>query len=412
MPFDALETRFLVPLIILLGVSALLSIILSQFKIRIIPTFVLEILVGIVLGVVLKDFFIDNGFEENVNVLYVLGFSIILFISGFDIDMEVFNDKQPVAKSHLNIRFVSLFLIGMVYIASIVVSIFFTGMFDKKIEGIILLTIAFASTFAGIVAPLITVERMNRTGWGNLMISYSFISELLSIVLLTIYMIVSGASFSGLWSYGVIIVVFLLLLLGLRLRSNRKMTSGMVFIKTRIVVLALAIVILFGEMGGGEYVLGAFLLGFLLKSIGVKGHYLHTIEQIGYGIFIPIFFVIVGMRIDIAHFFDEPKLFLIVGILFVCFLLVRLPFLYLLKWYNGKTVTTSILLSSVTLVVAIAVDHIGVHAHVFSYGFGEAIILAAVLTSIVGPITYELTFIKNLKAIRRAERDMTYGKCE
>lgn len=406
------ETGFLLPLIIILGISVVISVLLSQLRIRLIPTFVIEIIVGIIAGLFLNEYFSNQGLESVVDGFYVIGFTMIMFISGFDIDMEVFNDRQPIAKDHLNIRFVSLLLIFLIYLAGIVASIFFINEFNNIFAGITLLTIAFSSTFAGIVAPLVTVERMNRTGWGNLIITYAFLSELLSIVLLTIYMIISNASFASLWSYGIIILVYLLLGFGLRIRSNRKMDSGMVFIKTRMVVLALAIAVFFSELGGGEYVLGAFLLGFLLKSIGVKGHYLHTIEQIGYGVFIPIFFVIVGMRIDIIHFIESPKLLFTVLVLFLCFLLVRLPFLYLLKWYNVKTVTTSILLSSCTLVVAIAVDHIGVHADIFSYSFGEALILAAVLTSIIGPVAYEMNFVRTLKAVRSAERGMTYGKCE
>ena len=205
-------------------------------------------------------------------------------------------------------------------------------------------------------------------------------------------------------------LVFILLYFALKLRNRRKFDEGMVFLKTRMVVVALAIAVFFSEVGGGEYVLGAFLLGFLLKSLGVKGHYLHTIEQVGYGIFIPMFFMIVGMRINIIHFFENPELFLTVGIILICLLLARIPFLYLLKWYKLNTVITSIILSTSTLVVAIAVDHIGVDAEIFSYSFGESLILAAVLTSIIGPIFYEMNYVKNIRNVRLAERGITYGK--
>jgi Kef-type K+ transport system membrane component KefB len=406
------DTGFLVPVIILLGVSVLISVVLSKLKIRVIPTFSVEIIIGIILGVLLNEYFKDQGLESTVDGLYVIGFAMIMFISGFDIDLNVVRDRNPIYKGHINIRIITLILISLVYIAAVIASFFFWDEFTDKIAGIALLTIFFSSTFAGIVAPLVTVDRMYRTGWGNLIITYSFVSELLSIVFLSIYMIVANVSFASLWSYGIIFLVFMLLYFALKIRNRRKFDQGMVFLKTRMVVVALAISVFFSEVGGGEYVLGAFLLGFLLKSLGVKGHYLHTIEQVGYGIFIPMFFMIVGMRIDILHFFRNPELFLTVGIIFLCLLLVRIPFLYLLKWYKLNTVITSIVLSTSTLVVAIAVDHIGVHADIFSFGFGESLILAAVLTSIIGPIFYEMSYIKTIRNVRLAERGITYGKID
>ena len=404
------DTGFLVPVIILLGVSVLISVVLSKLRIRVIPTFAVEIIVGIILGVLLNQYFKDQGLESTIDGLYVIGFSMIMFISGFDIDLNIVRDRNPIYKGHINIRIVTIILITLVYIASVIVSFFFWESLTEKIAGIALLTIFFSSTFAGIVAPIVTVDRMYRTGWGNLIITYSFVSEILSIVFLSIYMIVVNVSFASLWSYGIIFLVFILLYFALKLRNRRKFDEGMVFLKTRMVVVALAIAVFFSEVGGGEYVLGAFLLGFLLKSLGVKGHYLHTIEQVGYGIFIPMFFMIVGMRINIIHFFENPELFLTVGIILICLLLARIPFLYLLKWYKLNTVITSIILSASTLVVAIAVDHIGVDAEIFSYSFGESLILAAVLTSIMGPIFYEMNYVKTIRNVSLAERGITYGK--
>ena len=198
------DTGFLVPVIILLGVSVLISVVLSKLRIRVIPTFAVEIIVGIILGVLLNQYFKDQGLESTIDSLYVIGFSMIMFISGFDIDLNIVRDRNPIYKGHINIRIVTIILITLVYIASVIVSFFFWESLTEKIAGIALLTIFFSSTFAGIVAPIVTVDRMYRTGWGNLIITYSFVSEILSIVFLSIYMIVVNVSFASLWSYGII----------------------------------------------------------------------------------------------------------------------------------------------------------------------------------------------------------------
>ncbi|HEY8445086.1 MAG TPA: cation:proton antiporter, partial [Bacilli bacterium] len=88
------ETGFLIPVAILLGTSVLLSALISILKIKIIPNFVLEIIIGIVLGVVLKDYLADQKFTTITDGLYVVGFALIMFLSGFDADLDIIKDKE------------------------------------------------------------------------------------------------------------------------------------------------------------------------------------------------------------------------------------------------------------------------------------------------------------------------------
>lgn len=404
------ETGFLIPVAILLGTSVLLSALISILKIKIIPNFVLEIIIGIVLGVVLKDYLADQKFTTITDGLYVVGFALIMFLSGFDADLDIIKDKEHTSAHHINIVRISTALLIAVYALSLIASLFFINNYNNRLLGIILLTITFSSTFAGVVAPLVAVDRLNRTGWGNMMITFAFLSELLSIVLLTVYMIVTEASLSSLWGFLLIIGVFVALFFGLKLRQGRKIEAGTVFLKTRMILLALALSVILSEYAGGEYVLGAFLLGFFLKAIGLDEHNVHLFKNIGYGLFIPMFFILVGMQIDIIHFIKHPNLLLLVLLLFICFIVVKVPLLYLLKWYKPKTAITAVILSSCTLVVAITASHIGHHLELFSADFGEALILASILTAIVAPIIYEVNFPKTIKLIRLNEKGITYGR--
>lgn len=405
-----IETSFLIPTIILLGISVVISTIISVLKIRIVPSFVLEIIVGIILGATLKDYFTANNFTHIADGLYVIDFSLIMFLSGFDADLNILTDDERSSTTHINIVRTSIILLVSVYLLSLVASFAFINNFNKRFLGIILLTITFSSTFAGVVAPLVVVERLNRTGWGNMMITFAFLSELVSIILLSIYMIINEPSINSLWGVLLIAVVFIALHFSLKLKHGRKMQEGMVFLKTRMIFLALALSVVLSEFAGGEYVLGAFILGFFLKSMGISEHRIHVFENIGYGLFIPLFFILVGFQIDIIHFVNNPKLLLLVLLLFACFIVVKVPLLYLTKWYKSKLAITSVILSSCTLVVAITASHIGHQYELFSEEFGQALILACVLTSIVAPIVFEINFPKTIKYLRNREKGITYGR--
>ena len=400
-----LETRFLIPILILLGISFGISLIVLLLKIHVIPTFILEVIVGIALGTVLMKYFEANGFDSVIDFMYIVGFSFIMFLSGFDGDLRIFKNMKK--KTNFNIGKLALVMLGLVYLASLVASLLFIGSFEKKILGIILLTITFSSTFAGVVAPLVHVESLGHTNWGKLIVNYSFLSELTSVVLLTVYMLINTGKYNYL-SYLGIIGVFILVFFILKIRRGRRIEEGMVHFSTKLALVALVASVVLGENGGGEYVLGAFLLGFFLKAIGFSHHKLKTLEGMGYSLFIPLFFIILGMRIEVKSFIDNPKLIVNALLLLMAFLVVKLPFLYLLKYYYNKTVFTSIALVTCTLVVAVTAEHLGVHYHVFSKDFGQSLLLAGLLSTILGTLIFEINCFGPLRTIRTDEKRINY----
>ncbi|MDD3191413.1 MAG: cation:proton antiporter [Bacilli bacterium] len=407
------ETSFLLPVVILLGISMGISVLLSIFKLKFLPAFVDEIIIGIILGGVLTRYFASvEGFNEVIDVLYIIGFSIIMFLSGYDANLSIIRDKQKTTQSHINVGRISIILLGAVYLVSLGGAFLFASHFEHFWLGIILLTITFASTFAGIVAPLINVERLNNTCWGNIMVMFSLISELLSILLLTVFMIAINISINYVWTYAIMIGLFILLYFGLRIQRGRKFEEGMTFLKVQMIVFALVVSVLLSEIGGGEYVLGAFLLGLFMKFVRIEHKYMDHIESLGYGVFIPMFFIIVGMQVNIVNFMENPELILWALGLFATFVIVKIPLMYLTKWYSFRTGLMSMLMASCTLVVTIAVSHIGTKAEIFSHEFGEALVLAGILTTIVAPSIYEIRYAKLYKSLKKKEMGLTYGKNE
>ncbi len=61
------ETSLFLPIIILLGISSAICLVVSLLKFRLLPTFVFEVIAGIVLGPILVKYFSDNNFEAMTN---------------------------------------------------------------------------------------------------------------------------------------------------------------------------------------------------------------------------------------------------------------------------------------------------------------------------------------------------------
>ena len=87
--FNYLSTTFdltiLLPIVILLGIAAIIPVLLTLLKIKFIPVLVIEILSGILLGsFASKNLFINNGeLTPLMEGLYTFGMGFLLFLSGF-----------------------------------------------------------------------------------------------------------------------------------------------------------------------------------------------------------------------------------------------------------------------------------------------------------------------------------------
>jgi CPA2 family monovalent cation:H+ antiporter-2 len=115
----------------------------------------------------------------------------------------------------------------------------------------------------------------------------------------------------------------------------------------------------------------------------------HRLDVIGYAFFIPIFFIMVGVRFDLAAVLDSPQTLLLVPLLLVLAYAVKLAAasLFRLKYGWRETLAGGILLSS-HLSLEIAVAAIGLELGVIDEATNSAIILVAIVTSTVSPLIF------------------------
>lgn len=110
---------------------------------------------------------------------------------------------------------------------------------------------------------------------------------------------------------------------------------------------------------GTEIILGAFLAGTVISLLtGREGSTLHVkMEAIGYGFFIPVFFIVVGVRFDLPALLASSEALVLVPILLLgAYAVKSLPALVYRAYFSWReTLAAGMLLSArLSLIIAAA----------------------------------------------------------
>ena len=101
------------------------------------------------------------------------------------------------------------------------------------------------------------------------------------------------------------------------------MSKGTVQIGTRAVFTLIIVLVGLSETVGAENILGAFLAGVLVSLLSPNQELIHKLDSFGYGFLIPIFFVMIGVELDIWSLFGDKKLLLLIPLLLIGLLLIE-----------------------------------------------------------------------------------------
>lgn len=385
---NAFTLASLKPVIILLAISAFIPVLLSILKLKFIPVFVIEIIAGMIIG----EFFNKNGyFTSNLmDGFYTFGMAFIIFLSGLETDFDVLHKSRKGDKININPFKISIILLGLVILTSILGSFIFYSFINEgqKIKGIILLVIWLSSTFASIVIPIVHEKGSEKTTIGQIISTYSTLSELISIISISTFMIINKINEQKPWLLfilcGILIITYLIKKFIPGKRFENAM-GGIVHLGIRLILLVFLVLVIISEAAGAEFILGAFLAGMVIRAANPSSKTIEKIEIIGYGIFVPLFYILVGVRIPIFELFTTPKYIMIIFVLTAMLIIVKIPFLMLYRWYHSGTVIPSMFLVTCTIIVAITMEHFSV----FESSFVSCMIVASSFTCLIPPIIFE-----------------------
>jgi Trk K+ transport system NAD-binding subunit len=168
--------------------------------------------------------------------------------------------------------------------------------------------------------------------------------------------------------------------------------------------LALALFfIVLAQTVGSENILGAFLAGVIVSMLARdEGSALREkLDAIGYGFFIPIFFIMVGVDFNLPALLDSRSALLLVPVLVVIAYLVKiLPALLFRVAYTWRESMAAGSLLSARLSLIIAASAIGLELGVITEAVNAAVILIALITCTLSPLLF-----KSLAPAPRTQKD-------
>ncbi|MBY6036305.1 monovalent cation:proton antiporter family protein [Fictibacillus nanhaiensis] len=386
-------------LVLVILTAFLIPILLNKMRLRVIPVVVAEIIAGIILGKSGFDIVHPDAWLE---ILSVLGFIFLMFLSGLEIDFSIFagganNKKSKDKKKEPNRIFVASVIFLFIIILSYLLSLLFVwGGFANSA---LFMTLIISTISLGVVVPTLKEEKLSRTTIGQIILLVAVIADLVTMILLALFVSFESGDSNRMWLLLILFAAGIILyFVGKQLRHQSfidTMSKGTVQLDTRAVFTLIIVLVGLSETVGAENILGAFLAGVLVSLLSPNKQLVHKLDSFGYGFLIPIFFVMVGVELDIRSILADPKALALIPLLLLGLLISKfLPILFLKKWYDWKTVTAAGFLLTSTLSLVIAAAKIGERIEIIDARTSSALILTAVISSIITPIFFKKFFPK------------------
>jgi Kef-type K+ transport system membrane component KefB len=144
--------------------------------------------------------------------------------------------------------------------------------------------------------------------------------------------------------------------------------------------LRLSLAVLFGlawiaQEHGTSVLLGGFAMGLVVAAIGGPKRLSTQVRGIAEGFFVPLFFVVLGARLDISALVGHPDLLLVAGLLIVLNVVIHA----IAALATGQPSSAG-LIATAQLGVPAAVVQIGLQEHVVTPALGAAVTTAALAT--------------------------------
>ena len=353
-----------------------------------IPGIVLEIAYGITVGPVLG--WVDSS--EFISGLAILGFLLLMFLSGFEIELDTFREKG----------FRTLALPMSIYLLTVITSFYLISSLGYPI----FLALVLCTTSVDIVITILRSDGTIKTKYGQTLFMVALLADILTLLAATVYasfINAGGLSISNLNVVLYFIVVIMLLRILRRVAWwNPQLFSRMfdgndpdeLGIRSSIaLMLVLVGVSVFFDI---EPILGAFLAGTIFAfTFSNRGTLESSLKGFSYGFLIPIFFINIGLNYDISVF-TETQFFVEVGYLFLIAVGVKfIPALLLVfSKIKFRDMLAGGFLLSARFSLIIAMAEIGVHLDLISKELEQQIILLAVITATFSPIFFRLVRTK------------------
>jgi Kef-type K+ transport system membrane component KefB len=374
-------------LLIVVAVGLLAPLTLGFFPRVRLPAIVLEIMLGILIG--------PSGLgwvkpDAPVTILALVGLAFLLFLSGLEIDVD-----------RLRGRIVKLTALGFAVSFAIAILIGVGLHAGGFVKSPLFVAIVLVATSLGVIFPVLKDSGNIDSGLGELVIAAASIADFGSIILLSLFF--SGKSSTSTAGRLILLGIFGLAVVAVGVaiasaersmslsRVLRRLQDTTAQIRVRAAFLLLIGFTALAESVGLETILGAFAAGALLSLLDRDETTTHPqfrlkLEAVGFGVFIPIFFVTSGLTFDLNALFASGSTTARVPLFLLAILLARgLPALVYVRMLGLSRSLIAGILQATSLPFIVAATQIGLKLGVVSRASAAGLVAAGLLSVVISP---------------------------
>jgi Kef-type K+ transport system membrane component KefB len=291
--------------------SSLLSLLLvmvvaagSPIISRLVPGRPPQVLFLILGGVIIGPHVLGIANAVDIELLAGLGLGFLFLLAGHELDPLLLREKA--GKQAL-----------LAWGVSAVIALLVVGGLEYLgfVKAFVPVAIALTTTALGTLLPILREQHMLGGSFGRFIFAAGAVGELLPILAISLFLGAYKTWWEALIIASIAGLAFVLAWLTQRLSGtrvasiigeNKHATSQSTL---RITVVLLVGLLLVTEKFGIEAALGAFFAGMVLRRTSTPGdnsEFEEKLDAVGYGFFIPVFFVSSGMALDLQSIVENP----------------------------------------------------------------------------------------------------------
>src|ERR671914_315480 len=268
------------------------------------------------------------------------------------------------------------------------------------VETPLLVAIILCATSLGVIVPVLKDSGEIASPFGQLIVAAASIADFGAIILLTLFFSGEGGVGSTLLLLGALLVLAAVVFATVRgaERSMRIKADLLRLQDTTAQIRIRAAMVLFvgfaavAEELGFEVILGTFIAGAIISLLDrdeVMTHpdFRRKLEAIGFGFFIPVFFVTSGVRFDLDALVAEASNLAMVPVFLAALLVVRgLPALLYRRVLDARRTAVAGILQATSLPFIVAASAIGLELGLIDAAESAALIGAGLLSVLAFPV--------------------------
>ena len=317
-----------------------------------------------------------------IDLLANVGLGFLFLLAGYELDLRLFRERPG--------RLAIVAWLVTVALAVATVGVLAAVGF---VRAFVPVALGLTTTALGTLLPILRDNDMLGGRFGRYLLAAGAVGELFPIFAIALFLGASNklVALASLVAVGLLALVLSFvprLVRGNRLERILQEGEGSTAQTTiRWTVLLLLLLLVIAEEFGLDVVLGAFLAGIVLRRWAPGD--VHSLEgkldAIGYGFFIPLFFVASGMSLDIRSIGEAPLRLLVFFVLLLVIRGVPALFLYRNDLPPAQRVQT-MFLTATALPLLVALAEIGLRNGTMLRENAAALVGAGVLSVLVFPM--------------------------